>query len=114
MATVAARITMIWSRRSVVKMRLNVVIACPGRREGDFDRPVASTGGQRDNSVIATGLAQLRQREAVAGLDQPVSYRDFRRRWRRSLKDEIIAQLPEVRAWGGQFAVPAPDLTIIS
>ena len=33
-ATVAARITMIWSRRSVVKMRLKVVIACPGRIEG--------------------------------------------------------------------------------
>ena len=31
-----------------------------------------------------------------------------------NLKDEIIAQLAEVRAWGGQFAVPAPDLTIIS
>ncbi|MBR0995346.1 class I SAM-dependent methyltransferase [Bradyrhizobium japonicum] len=31
-----------------------------------------------------------------------------------NLKDEIIAQLPEVRAWGGQFAVPAPDLTITS
>jgi len=45
---------MIWSRRCVVKMRLKVVIACPGRRGGDFDRPVASTGGRRDNSVIAT------------------------------------------------------------
>ncbi|MFK4509412.1 C-methyltransferase-like protein [Bradyrhizobium daqingense] len=31
-----------------------------------------------------------------------------------NLKDEIIAQLPEVRRWGGQFVVPAPDLTIIS
>ncbi|MBR0984730.1 class I SAM-dependent methyltransferase [Bradyrhizobium liaoningense] len=31
-----------------------------------------------------------------------------------NLKDEIIAQLAEVRAWGGQFVVPAPDLTIIS
>ena len=30
-----------------------------------------------------------------------------------NLKDEIIAQLAEVRAWGGQFVVPAPDLTII-
>lgn len=44
---------MIWSRRSVVKMRLNVVIICPGRREGDFGRPVASTEGRADNSVIA-------------------------------------------------------------
>ncbi|MHC4047650.1 methyltransferase domain-containing protein [Bradyrhizobium sp. 23AC] len=31
-----------------------------------------------------------------------------------NLKDEIIAQLAEVRAWGGRFVVPAPDLTIIS
>ncbi|AMA56753.1 class I SAM-dependent methyltransferase [Bradyrhizobium sp. CCGE-LA001] len=31
-----------------------------------------------------------------------------------NLKDEVIAQLPEVRRWGGQFVVPAPDLTIIS
>ncbi|MBB4365897.1 hypothetical protein GGD65_006966 [Bradyrhizobium sp. CIR18] len=31
-----------------------------------------------------------------------------------NLKDEIIGQLAEVRAWGGQFVVPAPDLTIIS
>lgn len=31
-----------------------------------------------------------------------------------NLKDEIIAQLAEVRAWGGQFVVPAPDLTIVS
>ena len=31
-----------------------------------------------------------------------------------NLKDEIIAQLAEVRAWGGQFVVPAPGLTIIS
>ncbi|MCK1361994.1 class I SAM-dependent methyltransferase [Bradyrhizobium sp. 199] len=31
-----------------------------------------------------------------------------------NLKDEITAQLAEVRAWGGQFVVPAPDLTIIS
>jgi hypothetical protein len=30
------------------------------------------------------------------------------------LKDEIIAQLAEVRAWGGQFVAPAPDLTIVS
>ncbi|WP_441234385.1 methyltransferase domain-containing protein [Bradyrhizobium sp. 930_D9_N1_4] len=30
-----------------------------------------------------------------------------------NLRDEIIAQLPEVRAWGGQFVVPAPDLSII-
>ena len=27
---------------------------------------------------------------------------------------EIIAQLAEVRAWGGQFVVPGRDLTIIS
>lgn len=31
-----------------------------------------------------------------------------------NLKDEIIAQLAEVRSWGGQFVVPAPDLTIVS
>ncbi|MCS3727844.1 class I SAM-dependent methyltransferase [Bradyrhizobium betae] len=31
-----------------------------------------------------------------------------------NLKDEIIAQLPEVRAWGGQFVVPAPVLSIVS
>ncbi|UPK28995.1 class I SAM-dependent methyltransferase [Bradyrhizobium sp. 195] len=31
-----------------------------------------------------------------------------------NLADEIIAQLAEIRAWGGQFVVPAPDLTIIS
>ncbi|KYG21446.1 SAM-dependent methyltransferase [Bradyrhizobium sp. AT1] len=31
-----------------------------------------------------------------------------------NLKDEIIAQLAEIRAWGGQFVVPAPELTIIS
>ncbi len=31
-----------------------------------------------------------------------------------NLKDEIIAQLAEIRAWGGQFVVPAPDLAIIS
>ncbi len=31
-----------------------------------------------------------------------------------NLKDEIIGQLAEVRSWGGQFVVPAPDLTIIS
>lgn len=31
-----------------------------------------------------------------------------------NLKDEIIAQLAEVRSWGGQFVVPAPNLTIIS
>ncbi len=31
-----------------------------------------------------------------------------------NLKDEIIAQLAGIRAWGGQFVVPAPDLTIIS
>lgn len=30
-----------------------------------------------------------------------------------NLRDEIIAQLAEVRTWGGQFVVPAPDLTII-
>jgi hypothetical protein len=30
-----------------------------------------------------------------------------------NLKDEIIAQLAEVRAWGGQFVVPAPDLTLV-
>lgn len=30
-----------------------------------------------------------------------------------NLKDEIIAQLAEVRSWGGQFVVPAPDLTIV-
>jgi SAM-dependent methyltransferase len=30
-----------------------------------------------------------------------------------NLKDEIIAQLAEVRAWGGQFVVPAPDLMIV-
>ncbi len=53
MATVAASTTMIWSRRSVVKMRLKVVIACPGRREEYLDRPVASTEACGDNSVIA-------------------------------------------------------------
>lgn len=52
---VAARTTMIWSRRSVVKMRLKVVIACPGRRESYLERPVASTGEHRDNSVVAPG-----------------------------------------------------------
>ncbi|MCP3391515.1 class I SAM-dependent methyltransferase [Bradyrhizobium sp. CCGB12] len=31
-----------------------------------------------------------------------------------NLKDEIIAQLSEVRSWGGQFVAPAPDLTIVS
>lgn len=31
-----------------------------------------------------------------------------------NLKDEIIAQLAEVRTWGGQFVAPAPDLTIVS
>ncbi|MGL9619762.1 class I SAM-dependent methyltransferase [Bradyrhizobium sp. U531] len=31
-----------------------------------------------------------------------------------NLKDEIIAQLAAIRAWGGQFVVPAPELTIIS
>ncbi|PIT01882.1 SAM-dependent methyltransferase [Bradyrhizobium nitroreducens] len=31
-----------------------------------------------------------------------------------NLKDEIVAQLAEIRAWGGQFVVPAPELTIIS
>ena len=31
-----------------------------------------------------------------------------------NLRDEIIAQLAEVRAWGGQFVVPGRDLTIIS
>ncbi|WP_430642991.1 methyltransferase domain-containing protein [Bradyrhizobium cosmicum] len=31
-----------------------------------------------------------------------------------NLKDEIIAQLPEVRAWGGRFVVPAPVLSIVS
>lgn len=31
-----------------------------------------------------------------------------------NLTDEIIAQLAEIRAWGGHFVVPAPDLTIIS
>ncbi|MCK1737932.1 methyltransferase domain-containing protein [Bradyrhizobium sp. 138] len=31
-----------------------------------------------------------------------------------NLRDEIIVQLSEIRAWGGQFVVPAPDLTIIS
>ena len=31
-----------------------------------------------------------------------------------NLKDEIIAQLAEARAWGGQFVVPAPDLSIVS
>ncbi|EJN14438.1 methyltransferase family protein [Bradyrhizobium sp. YR681] len=31
-----------------------------------------------------------------------------------NLKDEIIAQLAEVRAWGGQFVVPAPMLSIVS
>jgi hypothetical protein len=50
---VAASTTMIWSRRSVVKMRLNVVIACPGRRDECLDRPVASTERRGGNSVIA-------------------------------------------------------------
>ena len=39
-AIVAARMTMIWSRRSVVKMRLKVVIARPGRR-GDPGKSLA-------------------------------------------------------------------------
>ncbi|WBL80567.1 class I SAM-dependent methyltransferase [Bradyrhizobium xenonodulans] len=30
-----------------------------------------------------------------------------------NLRDEVIAQLAEVRTWGGQFVVPAPDLTIV-
>lgn len=30
-----------------------------------------------------------------------------------NIRDEIVAQLPEVRAWGGKFVVPIPELTVL-